>query len=313
MTALPLFVSAGEALTDMIQVQPGVWHSRVGGAGFNVARAMAALGVPSAFAGAVSQDVLGDALARSAVEAALDTRFLQRCTQAPLLAMVYATAPPAYFFIGDDSADLYFEPSALPTGWQAAVRCVHFGGISLSREPLAARLVALARELKSRGTLISYDPNFRPPMDERYDPVLHAMVALADVVKVSDEDLVGLFRTSDVTAAFQRLQALNPDARLLLTRGALGAEFHHQGRSWRAAPPPVTVIDSIGAGDASVSALLQTLVEHPDADGAQLLRRSVAAGAAACLQAGAAPPSRRDVQALVDLVAVERLVSKDSE
>jgi fructokinase len=46
---------------------------------------------------------------------------------------------------------------------------VHFGGISLAREPLAGKLVALAQELKAAGVKISYDPNFRLMMDERYD------------------------------------------------------------------------------------------------------------------------------------------------
>jgi fructokinase len=305
MSALPQFVSAGEALTDMIQVQPGVWHSRIGGAGFNVARTMARLGVPSAFAGAVSLDVLGDALAEGASEAGLDLRFLQRRAKAPLLAMVHETAPPDYFFIGDDSADLHFAPAELPAGWVTAVRCVHFGGISLAREPLASRLVALATRLKGLGVLISYDPNFRKLMDARYDPVLTAMVELADVIKVSDEDLVGLFRTTDTDAALQRLKAMNPGARLLFTRGAAGAEYHYAARVWRAAVPAITVADTIGAGDASVSALLHALMGQPEADGGLLLQQAVAAGAAACMRPGATPPTLEEIAALVPAVHVQ--------
>lgn len=305
--ALPEFVSAGEALTDMIQKRPDVWCSRIGGAGFNVARAMARLGVASAFAGAVSTDVLGRALCEGARLAALDMRFIQRRDKAPLLAMVHETSPPDYFFIGDDSADLHFAPEALPAGWERQARYVHFGGISLARQPLADRLVQMAIRLKSQGVAISYDPNYRKPMDGRYDATLRTMSGLADVIKVSDEDLEGLFRTQDTAAAFAQLRALNPCAAVLLTRGADGAEYHCGDHAWRTAAPVVTVADTIGAGDASVSALLFSLMRQPGADGSERLRMAVAAGAAACMQPGAAPPTIEQVTALLPAVDVTTL------
>jgi fructokinase len=304
MTDLPQFVSAGEALTDMIQVSPDLWSSRIGGAGFNVARTMARLGVASAFAGAVSNDVLGDALFVGARDAGLDTRFLQRRDKAPLLAMVHQTAPPDYFFIGDDSADLHFQPRELPRDWKQHVRCVHFGGISLARQPLSGCLMEMAARLKSSGVFISYDPNFRKLMDASYDAVLDVMVKLADVIKVSDEDLEGLFRTADVPAALDRLRRMNPEARILFTRGDAGAEYHAGDQAWRAAAPAITVADSIGAGDASISALLHGLMNQPDADGAQLLRAAVAAGAAACTLPGATPPTLDQIGAIAPAVEV---------
>ena len=91
----------------------------------------------------------------------LDLRFLQRYDKSPLLAIVHETQPPKYFFVGDDSADLHFDVSTLPTGWEREVRWAHFGGISLARSPLAERLVALAERLKAGGVRISYDPNYR--------------------------------------------------------------------------------------------------------------------------------------------------------
>jgi fructokinase len=302
--ALPQFVSAGEALTDMIRTGPDQWTSRTGGAGLNVARAMARLGVPSAFAGAISADVFGQALRASAMQAGLDLRFLQERPEPPLLAIVHETAPPDYFFIGNDSADLQFQAERLPEGWEHAARWVHFGGISLARQPLSARLLALAARLKGLGVRISYDPNFRKLMDASYDPVLGEMARLADVIKVSDEDLCGLFRTDDTAAALSRLRAMNPAASILFTRGAAGAEFHSGGLAWRAPAPAVAVVDTIGAGDASISALLCSLMHLPQADGAAHLRFAVAAGAAACTRPGAAPPTHAEVAAVAQAVSV---------
>ncbi|KQW43233.1 MULTISPECIES: carbohydrate kinase [unclassified Roseateles] len=302
----PVFVAAGEALTDLIVQDPQHqrWQALVGGSTWNVARVMARLGLPSAFAGAISQDVFGDALWRASGEAGLDLRFLQRVKRSPLLAIVHETRPPQYFFVGDDSADLHFDAALLPAGWMAQAGWVHFGGISLARQPLSNKLLELAEDLKRAGVRISYDPNYRALMDEAYDATLKRMTALADVVKVSDEDLQGLFRTDDIAAAFDKLRALNPAATYLYTRGAAGASLHVGTASWQARVPPVEVVDTVGAGDASIASLLYSLSQRANLPPAEHLRFAVAGGAAACLGAGASPPGIELIEGLLAQVTV---------
>jgi fructokinase len=304
----PLFVAAGEALTDLI-VDAGAdignggatrWHSVTGGSTWNVARAMARLGAASAFAGAISRDVFGDQLWQASLDAGLDARFIQRLDKSPLLAIVHRLDPPSYFFVGDDSADLHFDASALPDGWRAACRWAHFGGISLARRPLADRLVALAEALKADGVRISYDPNFRTLMNEDYDDTLFRMTALADVIKVSEEDLVGLLRNEDADKAFATLRSWNPQACYLYTKGAAGAALHWGDEAWHVAAPVIEPVDTVGAGDASIAALAWSMLHAPERDGLAHLRFAVAAGAAACLAAGATPPSLEAIAELLD-------------
>ena len=297
----PTFIAAGEALTDMI-VQDGAqqhWLSQVGGSTWNVARAMAKLDEASAFAGAISRDVFGDALWQASEAAGLDLRFLQRYDRSPLLAIVHRTDPPAYFFVGDDSADLHFDAAQLPQGWQAHCKWAHFGGISLARQPLADKLIALAEQLKLAGVRISYDPNYRLLMDQNYDSTLRRMTELADVVKVSEEDLVGLFRTEDTVSAFNTLRAWNPTATYLYTKGGDGASLHIGDAEWSLPAMKVAVIDTVGAGDASIAALAWSMMHRTGAEPLQHLRFSVAAGAAACLAQGATPPSIKDIEKLL--------------
>jgi fructokinase len=312
---LPRFVAAGEALTDLITQDSGgeTWRAAVGGSTWNVARVVAALGVPSAFAGAISTDVFGDALWAASENACLDLRFLQRCPKAPLLAVVHSTQPPRYFFIGDDSADLHFDAAALPAGWMAAAQWVHFGGISLAREPLAGRLLALAEQLHAAGVQISYDPNHRALMDAGYRPTLRRMCALARLIKVSDEDLRGLLPELTLEQALARLRAWAPGATLLYTCGAAGATLFLDGQAWHGRPPAVEVVDTVGAGDASIGALLHGLMQHgrggqPVAvDGGEQLRWALAGGAAACMEAGAQPPALATVDAFRRRVEVSPL------
>ena len=293
---LPRFVAFGEALTDLICTGLDSWISRCGGAPWNVARALSTLGELSAFGGAVSCDVFGQALWQESMDASLDPRFLQQVERSPLLAVVHETHPPRYFFIGDDSADLHFHPSGLPQGWRQFVRWAHFGGISLNREPLAGRLVELAESLKAQGVTISYDPNYRQGMDNRYDDTLERMSRLADVIKVSDEDLCGLFRSPTAHVGLGQLAVWNPQARLLYTRGAQGATLYKGAQEWSASALAVEVVDTVGAGDAAMAGFIYACL-HELGEEAQL-RYAMAAGAAACLQAGARSPSLAEVRAL---------------
>ncbi len=306
MNDAPVMLCAGEALTDMINQGGEQWVSRVGGSVWNVARALAALGERTAFAGAISCDRFGDALWTASEAVGLDLRLMQRVRRSPLLAVVEHGEPPRYFFIGDDSADLHFDPAALPAGWGEALRWAHFGGISLAREPLASTLVALAEALKAQGVAISYDPNYRKLMDERYAPTLQRMAALADLIKVSDDDLRGLFPGLALDEALQRLRAFNPAAYCLLTRGGQSASLFHGAQRCEARAPRVEVADTVGAGDASVAGLLHSLARHPDRPLQAHLHAALAAGSAACQQAGATPPHPAAMHQLFELLEGER-------
>jgi fructokinase len=301
----PLMLCAGEALTDMISQGGEQWVSRVGGSTWNVARALAALGERTAFAGAISSDRFGDSLWAASEAVGLDMRLLQRVQRSPLLAVVEQGEPPRYFFVGDDSADLHFDPDALPEGWSRSLRWAHFGGISLAREPLAARLVALAAELKAQGVRISYDPNYRNVMDQSYALTLRRMAELADVIKVSDDDLRGLFPELGLDVALKRLRAVNPAAYCLVTRGGQGASLFHGAQRADARAPRVDVVDTVGAGDASVAGLLHSLANYPDRPLAAHLHAALAAGSAACQQAGATPPQPAAMQRLFEQIQEE--------
>jgi hypothetical protein len=200
---------AGEALTDMIHQGGEQWVSRVGGS-YGTWRARWRCWASPPPSPAPSARTASATPCGPPAEVGLDLRLLQRVERSPLLAVVEQGEPPRYFFIGDDSADLHFDAAALPAGWQDSLRWAHFGGISLAREPLASNLVALAEQLNRKGVAISYDPNYRNLMDARYTPVLERMAALAAVIKVSDDDLRGLFPHLGLEEALQRLRAFNP-------------------------------------------------------------------------------------------------------
>jgi len=296
--ALPHFIAAGDILTDLVRTDDGCWLARPGGAGWNVARAVARLGAPSACAGALGHDYFSAALWHASAAAGLDMRFLQRVERPPLLAVVHQTQPPDYFFIGENSADLAFDPAQLPEGWIAQAQWVHFGCISLVREPLATTLITLATALHARGVKLCFDPNRRNLMTVQYRPTLQKMAALAHLIKVSDEDLRHLF-DGDEAEAIAQLRSWNPAAALLVTRGGRTATLYIDHEIIEAQPPTVAIVDTVGAGDAALGGLLFSLMTAPKHNGAAHLAFALAAGAAACRRAGAHAPSLNEIIALL--------------
>lgn len=286
----PTFICFGEALTDLVTLGADDFRALPGGAGLNVARAVAALGIPAAWAGCLSEDRFGDQLFSACVNAGLDTRFIRRLPVPPLLAVVDSLHPPHYFFLGEGAADLQFNAALLPTGWREGLQWAHFGGISLVREPLGTRLEALAHELKAQGVRISFDPNHRQLMTAADLPRLLRFFALADAIKVSDEDLRGYFPAAEPADTLARLRGAHGQATWLYTRGADGASLWVEGVDLHAPARPTRVVDTVGAGDASMAGLLAALMlEEPPA---RQLQFALTNASLACEGAGAAAPTR---------------------
>ncbi len=298
MTQSAAFVVFGEALTDFIRQPDGQWRAIPGGACWNVARAAARLGVPTGYAGSVSTDVFGAELYALTQAAGLDMRFTQQYAKAPLLAMVTSTTPPDYFFIGDDSADLHFDPERLPANWLDEAQVLHFGCISLTREPLASRLLAVAQEAARRGKKIAFDPNWRKLMDSpSYRILFQQLLALSHYVKVSDEDLDRLF--PDDGNALATLQALAPQAEILYTQGAKGMQWIKGEQVIDQPAYRVEVIDTVGCGDASMGGWIASQLRQPDAPAPVHLHCAAAGAAIAASKAGAYAATWDEVQALI--------------
>lgn len=298
---LPRALVFGEALTDLVQGTPGQWKGYPGGAPWNVARALSRLGVGCAFAGSVSMDSLGDEIVVQSEAAALDMRFIQRVDRTPLVAIVPSSSPPQYFFAGD--ADLFFDPDLMPEGWINQAELCHFSCISLARQPLADRLVKIAQQAKEAGKRISYDPNWRNLMDSHYrEHTFPTMTTLADMIKLSDEDLRHIYPGLTEHQAMDELRALNPQAHILFTRGAHGMTLHTPDSQLEQPAIAVKVQDTVGAGDACMAGWLAA-----DLLGISDLRArlqfSAACASISCRYPGAHAPALTDVEGLLRVIA----------
>lgn len=290
----PRVLVVGEALIDLIPAQDGSLTPSPGGAPANVAAGISRLGTGAAFAGTLSTDALGGLLRRRLTDAGVD---LSLCgeSDAPTALAVASPRPHGtrYDFHHHDTATFRLAPH---TGGLDGFSAVYVGGLAAVVHPAAGAVLATARAA-ARETVLAVDPNVRE--DRSLDPKealhqLQELISLAHLVKASDEDVSRLWPDESPTAACRRLAA---EGRLVvLTLGARGSmAFLPDSAPIRVPAVPVDVVDTIGAGDAFMAALLAGLtgLDRRPAELAppavvELLHRAAMAAAVVCGRTGAA-------------------------
>ncbi len=291
----------GEALIDLVITPDGAVDAKLGGAPFNTARACGRLGADVRFVGALSVDRFGtmltDQLAGDGVDVAAAPRVEMPTTLAAAELDGSGTASYRFYIDGTSAPAL----SAAPPGRPGDV--IFTGGLSLVLEPMAATVEALVSS--SADPMVVVDVNCRPlivPDRDAYVDRVDRVIAQADVVKVSDEDLAYLRPGIEPLAAARRLLELGP-AVVLVTAGGDGAHVVTAAGERSVTVEPVDVVDTIGAGDSFDAGFLTWWFESGlGADGVTDLEQVTAAVRAANTIAGivvgrrgADPPHRREL------------------
>lgn len=272
-----MILCCGEALIDMLPRKSvageDAFAPYAGGAVFNTAIALGRLGAPTGFFSGLSSDLFGQMLADVLEASKVDTDLAARSARPTTLAFVRLTDGHAtYTFYDENTAGRMLSVSDLPV-LPEAVRALFFGGISLVGEPCGDSYAALQARAEDRVTMI--DPNIRPGfvVDEaRYRARLAGMIARADIVKLSDEDLHWLEGAGETAVLARGVLARGPKL-VLITEGAKGASACSGTGTIHVAAEKVAVADTVGAGDTFNAGVLEALHRAGALD-----RRALAAG-----------------------------------
>ncbi|WP_234996018.1 carbohydrate kinase family protein [Streptoalloteichus hindustanus] len=309
-------VVGGEALVDLVPgagAAPGVLSPMtplMGGGPFNVAVTLGRLGAPTRFLSRISTDTFGEALVERLRLSDVDVSMVQRGAEPTTLAVVGLAEDGSarYSFHVEGTADrLVADPGPLPDD----VRALSLGTVSLLLEPGASAYEAMLRRESAAGRLVSLDPNVRAalvPDAGAYRARFRSWLPDVGLLKLSEEDAGWLAEGADPLAAVREWHGRGPAA-VLLTRGAAGlAALTGAGDLVEVPARPVTVVDTIGAGDTVHGAVLAWLAEHDalsvdavralDADAWREALSFVAdAAAVTCSRAGAEPPFAAELAA----------------
>jgi fructokinase len=304
-----VIVVCGEALIDMISNGDGTQRAAPGGGPFNTARALARLGVPTAFLGRLSDDVFGLELTEllKADGASLELASIGSEPTTIAMADVDSDGFAEYQFVIEGTSAPNLTPEMLPERFGPEVNALYFGTLGLVLEPMASTLMELMIIEHGR-RLVMLDPNIRVGLipDSVYRDRLHAAISKSTIVKASEADLAWLYPGLGYEQAADRI--LDEGVCLVVvTLGARGAFGGHRDARMLVAAPHVDVVDTIGAGDAFGAALLAWLNDHHllRADlriGPDELRESLGfaclVASLTCARAGADPPTRADLRKL---------------
>lgn len=297
----------GEALIDIVIPPGGESVEHVGGSPANVAIGLARLGHPTRLATHIGRDARGERIAAlmeaESVELAPGSTNAERTPTAA--ARLDAAGVATYEF----DLDWRLDPAqvAVPPGGH-----LHTGSIAATLAPGGEAVLEILRAARSHAT-ISYDPNARPtlmgsPAEAR--PVIERLIALADVVKASDEDVRWLYGTTPMTQVLAHWAALGPTV-CAVTQGGEEVVVLAAGEVQRYPTLPTRVADTVGAGDSFMAGLVSGLLDAGllgGGDARERLRfaewprievaieRALACAAITVSRAGANPPTRAELE-----------------
>ncbi|MDZ5698412.1 carbohydrate kinase [Chelativorans sp. M5D2P16] len=261
-----MILCCGEALIDMLPREAKSGESafapHVGGSVFNSALALGRLETPAGFFSGLSDDLFGVRLQAALRESRVDLTYARISSLPTTLAFVtLADGQASYFFYDENTAGRMLSESDLPR-LDDGVEALLFGGISLATEPCGGTYEALmAREASTRVTML--DPNIRPVFikdAETHRARMRRMMAMADIVKISEEDLAWLGGTGGHAEAARDLLGAGTKL-VVITSGGRGAAAFWNGGSAVVEAVPVEVVDTVGAGDAFNAGMLAALRE----------------------------------------------------
>ncbi|MFE5329818.1 carbohydrate kinase [Embleya sp. NPDC056575] len=300
----------GESLVDLVRSDGGTPVARPGGSPANVAVGLGRLGAPVRLVTAFGRDTHGALLAEHLAASGVSVvpGSVHDGPTGVARARVDGSGAASYDF------DVTWDPGkTLP---MTDCTCLHTGSIAATLAPGASLVRSLVEHARARRrgrgrTTVSYDPNCRPAL--MGDPAsararIESLVALADIVKVSEEDLAWLHPSRDFADVAADWLGRGP-AMVVVTLGTEGSYGLCRAGAVSVPAVPVTLVDTVGAGDAYTSGLLDALRRrgvlgtedpaarlHPDLL-ADVLAEASLISALTCARAGADPPTATEVAA----------------
>ncbi|EQA12530.1 aminoimidazole riboside kinase [Glaesserella parasuis] len=299
----------GDAVVDLIPDGDNHYLRCAGGAPANVAVGVSRLGGEAGFIGRVGNDPLGKFMQQTlqAEKVSTEQMILDPQQRTSTVIVGLDQGERSFTFMVNPSADQFLEVNDLPNFQQG--EWLHCCSIALINDPSRSTTIEAIRRVKQAGGLVSFDPNLRESLWSSLDEmkkVVNSVVAMADVLKFSEEELTLLTNTTNLEDATKEVTSLYPGKLIIITLGKDGAIYHLNGKSQVVAGKALKPVDTTGAGDAFVSGLLAGLSQvsnwkESDAVLVEVIRKANASGALATTAKGAmsALPNKAELEAFL--------------
>lgn len=315
MAGSPEVACLGEALVDLVSLNSGVgikdasgFLKAPGGAPLNVSIMLTRMNHSARFIGKVGSDPFGNFLEETLKHHGVDTFyvfFTEEARTGLAFVSLTSTGERDFVFYRNPAADMLLDEIEVDHHCLEGCRVFHFGSVSLSANPSRTATMRCLRDARSLGLTVSFDPNLRLCLwTSEAEARRWCMKAITevDVLKLSGEEALFLSGEDDALSAASWLVGQGPHL-VVVTLGEEGSAFVTSDASGFVPTYRVETVDTTGAGDAFMGALLARILEYGDphhateADLREMMAFANAAGALATTRRGAVSslPTRQQV------------------
>ena len=275
-----MIFSIGEVLIDFIAKEEGplkkvsTFEKHAGGAPANVTVGLARLKTPTALISKVGADPFGEFLVEQLEKEGVNTDYIRFDKEKHTgVVFVQLIGAKPEFILYDGVAYFNLEIDDIDFSFLEKASLLHFGSVLFAREPSRSTVFKVIKKAKGK-IPISYDVNIRLDLwrgreDDMIKDIEKAL-SFAEIVKIGDGELAFLENHG--------VDLENFDFKLMaVTKGEKGSEMIHRGIKVKILAHKVEPVDTTGAGDAFMAALLSALwymgkLKHLELNEEELLR-----------------------------------------
>ena len=263
----------GELLVDFtengISAQGNtLMEANPGGAPCNVLAMLKNLGKKTAFIGKIGNDALGKMLKKTVEDQGICIDNLVEDEEIhTTLAFVHSDkdGDRSFSFYRNPGADLMLQWEEINVDFLVNTKIFHFGTLSMTEEEIKNVTKKAVQKAKENGVLISFDPNFRPPLWKDMEDARQQMwygIGQCDILKISDDEILFLTGTKDIDEGIARIREKSHAKLICATMGKNGSKVYYKGKTVFGRPfLRKDTIETTGAGDTFMACVLNTVLE----------------------------------------------------
>lgn len=239
-----------------------------GGAPCNVLAMLKNLGKKTAFIGKIGNDALGKMLKKTVEDQGICIDNLVEDEEIhTTLAFVHSDkdGDRSFSFYRNPGADLMLQWEEINVDFLVNTKIFHFGTLSMTEEEIKNVTKKAVQTAKENGVLISFDPNFRPPLWKDMEDARQQMwygIGQCDILKISDDEILFLTGTKDIDEGIARIREKSHAKLICATMGKNGSKVYYKGKTVFGRPfLRKDTIETTGAGDTFMACVLNTVLE----------------------------------------------------
>lgn len=239
-----------------------------GGAPCNVLAMLKNLGKKTAFIGKIGNDAIGKMLKKTVEDQGICIDNLVEDEEIhTTLAFVHSDkdGDRSFSFYRNPGADLMLQWEEINVDFLVNTKIFHFGTLSMTEEEIKNVTKKAVQKAKENGVLISFDPNFRPPLWKDMEDARQQMwygIGQCDILKISDDEILFLTGTKDIDEGIARIREKSHAKLICATMGKNGSKVYYKGKTVFGRPfLRKDTIETTGAGDTFMACVLNTVLE----------------------------------------------------